>query len=82
MNVSIERETVKELITFKLQHLQDLIRSILDKWSEDNTDDFISKAKSGDLENAEMDAITIRQLLADYDKLKKLFQSVSSGETK
>ena len=57
MDVSIERETVKELITFKLQHIQDLIRSILDKWSEDNSDDFISKAKSGELENAEMDAM-------------------------
>ena len=82
MNVSIERETLKELITFKLQHLQDLISSILDKWGEDNSDDFISKAKSGDLENAEMDAITMRQLVADYNKLKKLFHSVSSGETK
>lgn len=82
MNVSIERETLKELITFKLQHLQDLISSILDKWGEDNSDDFISKAKSGDLENAEMDAITMRQLIVDYNKLQKLFHSVSSGETK
>lgn len=82
MNVSIERETVKELITFKLQHIQDLIRSILDKWGEDNFDDFISKAKSGELENAEMDAITMRQLIADYNKLKELFHSVTSGETK
>ena len=80
MNVSIERETVKELITFKLQHIQDLIRSILDRWSEDNSDDFISKAKSGVLENAEMDAITMRQLIADYNKLRELLDSVTSGE--
>ena len=82
MNVSIERETVKELITFKLQHIQDLIRSILDKWGVDNSDDFISKAKSGELENAEMDAITMRQLIADYNKLRELLDSVTSGEKK
>ena len=82
MNVSIERETVKELITFKLQHIQDLIRSILDKWGEDNSDDFISKAKSVELENAEMDAITMRQLIADYNKLKELLDSIISGEIK
>ncbi len=81
MNVSIERETVKELITFKLQHIQDIIRSILDKWDEENSDDFISKAKSGTLENAEMDAITMRQLIADYNKLRDLLDSVISGET-
>jgi len=81
MNVSIERETVKELITFKLQYIQDLIRSILDKWAEENSDDFISKAKSGELENAEMDAITMRQLIADYNKLRELLDSVTSGET-
>lgn len=80
MNVSIERETAKELITFKIQHIQDLINSILDKWKEENSDDFISKAKSGELENAEMDAITMRQLIADHKRLKELLDSVTSGE--
>ena len=80
MDVSIERETVKELISFKLHHIQDLIRSILDKRGEENSDDFISKAKSGELENAEMDAITMRQLIADYNKLRELLDSVNSGE--
>ncbi len=82
MDVSIERKTIKELITFKLQHIQDSIRSIFDKWGEDNTDDFISKAKSGGLENAEMDAITMLQLIADYNKLRELFNSITSGENK
>ena len=57
MSVSIEKETATELITFKLQQLQEEVQAILNKWEEDNTDDFISKAKSGVLENAEMDAI-------------------------
>ena len=78
MDVSIERETAKELISFKLHHIQELIHSILDKWGEDNTDDFVSKAKSGLLDNAEMDAITIRQLIIDYKRLKELFDSLIS----
>jgi hypothetical protein len=57
MSVSIEKETATELITFKLRQLQEEVQAILNKWEEDNTDDFISKAKSGVLENAEMDAI-------------------------
>ena len=78
MDVSIERETAKELISFKLHHIQDLIHSILNKWDQENTDDFISKAKSGLLENAEMDAITMRQLILDYERLKELLDSLIS----
>ena len=78
MDVSIERETAKELISFKLHHIQDLIHSILNKWDQENTDDFISKAKSGLLENAEMDAITMRQLILDYERLKELLDSINS----
>ena len=79
MDISIERETAQELISFKLHHIQELIHSILDKWKEDNTDDFISKAKSGILNNAEMDAISMRQLVVDYQKLKELLDSITSG---
>ena len=79
MDISIERETVEELISFKLHHIQELIHSILDKWDEDNTDDFISKAKSGILNDAEMDAISMRQLVVNYQKLKELLDSITSG---
>jgi 6-phosphogluconate dehydrogenase len=78
MSVSLEKETAKELISFKLHHIQEEIQKILKKWNEDNTDDFISKAKKGILENAEMDAISIRQLVADYKRLKKLLESINS----
>lgn len=78
MSVSIEKETAKELISFKIHHIQEEIQNILNRWDEDNTDDFISKAKKGILENAEMDAISIRQLLADYGRLKDLLESIKS----
>ena len=80
MTITMERDTAKELITFKIQHLQETIHSILNKWGEELVEDFISKARSGKLENAEMDAITIRQLLADYNRLKELLDSVISEE--
>jgi len=80
MSIKIERKTLEELIIFKLQHVQNLMRSILEKWKEENSEDFISKAKSGDLKDAELDAITMRQLLADYDRLKGIYDSVASGD--
>lgn len=52
MAVTLDRETVKELITFKLQHIQETIRVILDNWQIDNTDDFLVQVKSAELTNA------------------------------
>jgi len=59
-----------------------LINEILDKWNEENVDDFIEKARSGVLENAEMDAISLRQITADYQKLKNLLYSISNSIVK
>lgn len=72
----MERETAKELISFKLQYLQETMRSILEKWGEENYEDFVSKARQGILENAEMDAISIRQLVADLERLQALLDSI------
>ena len=80
MSVKIERKTLQELIVFKLQHIQNLMRSILEKWKEENSEDFILKAKNGELKDAEMDAITMRQLLADYDRLKNIYDSIASED--
>jgi hypothetical protein len=78
MTVEIEEKVVKDLISFKLQHIQKNIDLILEKWKEDTTDEFIKKARTGELENAEMDAISIRQMLADYKRLRKLLDSINS----
>ena len=76
MNVEIKQETAQELIKFKLEHLSKLINKILEKWNEENIDDFIEKARSGVLENAEMDAISLKQIEADYQRLKDLLNSI------
>ena len=76
MNVEIKQETAQELIKFKLEHLSKLINKILEKWNEENVDDFIENARSGVLENAEMDAISLKQIEADYQRLKDLLNSI------
>ena len=65
MTITLENDLVEDLIKFKLLHLQETISNILKKWKEDNIEDFIAKTRSGELENTELDAITIRQLDKD-----------------
>jgi len=76
LDKKIDRETVIELIVFKVKHFKETIDSILKKWNESNSYDFISKAKTGEIEDAEMDAITIKQLVADSNKLQSLLDSI------
>jgi hypothetical protein len=78
MTVTLEKKTASELIKFKLQHVQETIQSILDKWNEENIDEFVQKARTGELSEAEMDAITIRQLVLDHKRLQELLDSVNS----
>ncbi|MFX0125384.1 MAG: hypothetical protein ACFFAE_17275 [Candidatus Hodarchaeota archaeon] len=81
MTITLENEVAEDLIKFKLQHIQETISSILIKWSEDNIDDFIKKAKTGELADAEMDAITLKQLAKDIEKLTILLKSVRKEES-
>ncbi len=76
MSVEIKQEIAQELITFKLEYLSKLINEILEKWDEPNIDDFMDKARKGVLPDAEIDAISIRQILADYRRLKDLLSSI------
>ncbi len=80
MTVSLERKTAKELILFRLNYIQETIQSILSKWGESNIDDFLTKVKFGEIEDAEMDAITLKQLSADYKRLHELLLSISPEE--
>lgn len=76
MTIALDSETAKELINFKLNSIQSTVDDILSEWNQNNVEDFLLKAKNGTLENAEMDAITVRQLIRDIDKLQSLLSSV------
>ena len=76
MTITLENEIAEDLIKFKLQSVQNTLSKILKEWNQDNAEDFIEKARSGELPEAEMDAITVRQLISDLEKLESLLKSI------
>ncbi|MCE7736537.1 MAG: hypothetical protein GPJ54_16770 [Candidatus Heimdallarchaeota archaeon] len=67
--VSIRYEIAKDLVQTKQELVRREINAILKKWNQDSVEILIEKAKSGELEEAEHDAI----LLTNYlDELKEL----------
>ncbi len=75
-SIPIEKEVVEELITFKLNRIETLIQEILKRWNEDATNVFIEKARNGTYHNAENDAIELRQLLLEEEKLHNLLKKI------
>ncbi len=78
--VSVDEELLRNLLDFKLSRLKEEIDQMLSKWNYISSTEFLKHAKDGTLSEAEMDAISMRQLLADCDRLKNIYDSVSSGE--
>lgn len=77
MNVSLDKEVAEELITFKLRRVQELIHSILNHWDESTSESFINKARDGTYPEAENDAIELRQLLLEEEKLRNLLENLT-----
>lgn len=59
MTVSLDSAVAKELITFKLNSIQTSLNQILSFWNQNSVEQFLDNTRSGILENAEMDAITV-----------------------
>ncbi len=76
MNVSMKKEVAEELIIFKLRRIQTSIEDILARWNETLAEEFLQKAKDGRHENAENDAIGLRQLLLEEEKLQTLLKEL------
>ncbi|MHA2362607.1 MAG: hypothetical protein ACXAC7_01520 [Candidatus Hodarchaeales archaeon] len=76
MTVTLNSDVAEELITFKLQSIQNTLIKVLKDWNQDNAEDFINKVKSGEIPEGEMDAITVRQLISDIDRLNSLLKTV------
>jgi len=70
--VKLEKSEVEELINYKLRNLHKEIQNILDRWNETSIDQFVEKARNGTYEEAENDAIDIRQLVLEQKKLHEL----------
>lgn len=70
--IKLDKEIAEDLITSKLFVLQQYINDILTRWKETSAKDFLEKARTGIHENAEEDAVELRQLLFDYKKLQDI----------
>jgi hypothetical protein len=76
MTISLDNKTAEDLIKFKLSSVQNTLSKILTDWNQDTAEDFIEKARIGELSEAETDAITVRQLITDIEKLESLLKSI------
>lgn len=74
--VSLNRSDAEDLIQYKLRNIQKEISNILNKWSESSIEGFLEKSSSGNLEESENDAIDLKQLFHEQQKLQKLLESL------
>ncbi|KKK45014.1 hypothetical protein LCGC14_0829940 [marine sediment metagenome] len=61
--IPVKKELLEELVDLKLKFLYDEIDKILAKWSYESPTQFLQDTKSGIIEEAENDAITINYLI-------------------
>lgn len=71
-SIPVEKELLEELIDFKLKFLYEEIENILNKWKYEESSKFLQDARDGTIEEAEDDAITLRHLLDQREKLLTL----------
>ncbi|KKN04174.1 hypothetical protein LCGC14_1100120 [marine sediment metagenome] len=67
--VSVDKDLLEELIDLKMHYLLDEIDKILNNWCYKSPDKFLQDAKDGTIEEAEDDAITLKQLVAQREEL-------------
>jgi hypothetical protein len=73
--VTIEKDVLDDLVGFKLRYIVQEMQRILEQWKYRSVDRFLADAKDGTLKGAEMDAIALRQLVINREKLEKLRQN-------
>lgn len=76
MSITLDKPLAVELITFKLSYITKEIDTILKRWNEDVIEVFLEKAKDGRLEEAENDAIELKQFMVEEKKLRTLLESI------
>ena len=74
--VKLDKSLAEDLITSKMRVLQQYIDEILNRWNESSSKKFLENARTGIHENAEDDAIELRQLLADYTNLQEILNKL------
>ncbi len=72
----LDKPLSEDLITSKLRILKHYVDEILTRWNESSFKNFLEKARTGIYENAEDDAVELRQLLLDYTKLQEILNNL------
>jgi len=70
--IPVKKELLVELVDLKLKFLYDEIDKILAKWSYNSPTQFLQDAKTGVIEEAENDAITLKHLIDQREELFNL----------
>ena len=70
--VTIDKFLAEDLVDTKISIINSDINQLLETWNYNSHDKFLEDARNGTLEEAEMDAMAIRQLLITKEKLFKL----------
>jgi len=74
--VKLDKSLAEDLIASKMRLLQQYINDILNRWNETSSKEFLEKARTGVYEEAEDDAIELRQVLMDYTKLQEILKNL------
>ena len=72
MTVTLEKEIAIDLVESKLSTIRKVINEIMTNWNVEEPKKLIEMARKGEIEEAEMDAITLRQLIEDQIKYENL----------
>lgn len=67
--ISVEKNLLFDLLNSKMALIQDEINQILDKWHYTSVDKLLNDAKIGILEEAEDDAICLKNLIDKREQL-------------
>jgi hypothetical protein len=78
--IPVEKKLLEGLIDFKLRFLYEEIDKILDKWRYEESSKFLQDARDGTIEEAEDDAIVLRQFLNEKKQLFELKQEKELNE--
>jgi len=70
--IPVKKELLEELVDLKLKFLYDEIDKILAKRSYESPTKFLQDAKTGIIEEAENDAITLKHLIDQREELFNL----------
>ena len=74
--VKLPREDAVRLITDKLREIDNRIQKILQLWNQPSTEVFLERTRTGDLEDAEIDAITLTNLIEERDRISHLYDQL------